>query len=380
MKFPWLVGRLKQLKLSLIHASGIDVLVASWGIMAFGAIVATPSARADRIANMIPTEARTLSMGNSGLCLLNDSYAIFYNPANLANKRVKPKFELINFQMDSTVVSINAVASKMINASNLKSLYPYLKDNRGQWGGFGYSVYPNFTSRFFSFGLLYRESYGAQYVDADQNLGTSVTLKQNGLREISPVGAVSFRLMGGVLKFGYSVKLQTLGIVDKSVSSPGTSSLDWRSGMMTAVGLNMTGGMTLTLPFKHLPTVAVVARNIGSTNHPQEKIPMNFDLGVAHTTYVGRSLHLRLALDHRDVTNRLKASRMRRLFAGAEVRLFNTLNLRGGYGQGYPSAGFSIGGKSARVEFSWSSEEMMDGLRTERNQKFTLHIIKSFLN
>lgn len=351
-----------------------------FSFLLFVALTLFSDARADVLSNLVPTEAKALGMGNTGISLLNDSYAMFYNPANLANKQVKPKIEPLNVQGDFSNESFNALASNQTNPLSLSDMYSHLKSNPGQWASHGFSVYPNITTRFASLGMLYRQTYSAKYEQANTAAGTPIALRLKGFREFSPTAALSFRLFGGVLKFGGAVYLKTFSKVDQVIKNPDSASKSWETGSTTKVGVDSTAGVTLTLPYAHLPTFSFVARNMGTQTYPGFKIPIMFDVGMGHTTYFGRSVHLRLEADHRDVTNSMKLGHMRSLFMGAELRFFGVLNLRGGYAQGYPSAGFGLAFKKLRIDFGWYSEEMAEGLRSDRNQRYVMQIAWSLFN
>ncbi len=334
---------------------------------------------ADRIANLYPADARTLGMGGAGIAASNNPYAVFYNPANLASKSTAARLELLNLGLDVPVAAIPILSEKR-SVLNLGSSYPYLKANPGHWGGYRVSLYPNLTTRFFSFGFLYSENYSAKYNEADGATGTAANLQRVGYREFGPVVALSQRFYGGVVKLGASARMTQAGSISDTIRQPDSAALSYATGLNNVTSLKTSAGMTLALPFAHIPTFSFVARNLTTTKYPQGDLPLQIDAGFGYTTYVGRHLHFRLGADFRDLGNSLSAGFMRKNFVGVEWKLLNVLCLRGGYGQGYPSVGLALEAGRVKTEFAWYSEEMGDGLRSDRNQRYMLQFVWSVFN
>jgi hypothetical protein len=326
-------------------------------------------------------------MGQSGVNASNDSYAAFINPANLASKRNKTHFELLNVQVEGSEQAGNALFGARKNPMSLGSVYPFLKSNTGEWVGYRYSVFPNFSSRFFSFGLLYESKFAAKYDLADPNvLNDTPKVTHKGFRRIMPTASLSFRLFGGILRFGYSLGLDYLGAVNSVVSNPDNStSLSHTSGIYEGVAVRNTAGLTLTLPFAHLPSFSFVARDIGNARYHggglREVRKMTMDGGVSYSSYFLRWLELTLTADYRDMTNALQTgSRMRRLFTGAEIRLGKAISLRGGYAQGYPSFGIGFRMNRIKIDFSQYKEERGDRLRDDGDSVYAMQIVWSLFN
>lgn len=340
---------------------------------------------ADRITDMVPSNARAQGMGMAGINSLNDSYAMFYNPANLAEKRNKPKIELINVQGELSEYSINALGGRHGSPLSLGSVYDYLKSSAGEWTGYRFNIYPNFTSRFISFGVLYEQDFAAKYDGPDPDIvGDEAKVTQRGYRRIMPTAAASFRMLKGILRFGYSIAVEYLGEVSATVTKPDGKSLSYTNGIQEGTAVRQTAGLTMTLPFQHLPSFSVVARDIAGSRYfggSLDKVrKMTIDGGFSHTTYFGQAMDLKITADYRDTLNQTETNAMRRIFAGAELVLGHAISIRGGYGQGYPSAGLGFRVKKTKIDLSWYSQEMGDRLRDDRDQRVGLHITMSLGN
>ncbi len=349
-------------------------------------LVAAPVARADRVTDIVPLNARSQGMGQTGVNASNDSYAAFINPANLASKRNKPHFEIINAQIEGSENAGNALFSGRKNPMSLGDVYPYLKSNKGEWAGYRYSIYPNFTSRFLSVGLLYDAKFAAKYDLADPNIvGDTDKVTHKGYRRVMPTASLSFRLFGGILRFGYTLGLEYLGVVNSVVTSPDTKQLSHSNGIYEGIAVRNTAGLTLTLPYAHLPSFSFVARDIGNARYHggglREVRKMTFDGGVSYSTYFSRWLEMMLTADYRDITNQLgTGSRMRRLFTGTEIRVGKAVSLRGGYAQGYPAAGLGFRMNRLKMDLSYYKDERGDRLRDDGDDTFALQITWSLLN
>jgi len=339
---------------------------------------------ADVITDSVPVSARTLGMGSTGVSLVEGSYSAFMNPANLATKRNKPKIELLNLQLDFNEGGINTIGSTK-NPTSLGSTYDWLKSNTGEWAGSRFSIYPNFSSRFVSFGILYESNFAAKYDLADPNIANSTsTLTQKGFKRLMPTGSLSFRMMGGVLKFGYTLAVDYLGVANAVVAQPETKDLSFTNGILEGVGIRHTVGTTLTLPVAHVPSFSAVVRDVGNTKYFGGSLnrtqKMSLDVGMGHLTYVGKAIDFRWGVDFRDVMNQTKTNRMRRIFSGAELKLFQAMSLRAGFGQGSLSAGFGVKLKRINVDFSWYSAEMGNRLRDDVDSRYVLQFTWSLFN
>lgn len=343
------------------------------------------TAFADRITDVVPTNTRALSMGGAGINVVDDSYAAFLNPANLARKSSRPRLELFNAQLEMSEWAVNAVGSRNGNPLSLGSVYKYLEANQGEWVGYRYSFFPNFTSRFFSFGLLYEQAMSAKYDGVDPlTPGSEPMVTHSGYRRVMPTGSLSFRLMKGILKFGYSIGLEHLGVVSAVVTNPADKSLSYTSGIHEGFAVRQVAGTTLTLPFRNLPSFSFVARDLFGSHYfggdIQDTRRMTFDLAMSHTTYFGKAIEVKLSADWRDFVNKYATPFMRRFFTGAEIRLGRAFFLRGGYGQGYPTAGIGLRTGRTKFDLGWYSMEMGDRLRDDRDQRIGLHITWSLFN
>lgn len=327
------------------------------------------------------SSAHALGMGNAGVVAERGSHAIFYNPANLATNETRTNFQPINVQMDVTERSAsNLMSGKSINLFDLQGGYNAALKSPGQPVGARFSAYPNFTSKYLSFGMLYELNQSAEVRGADG------ALRVKARNRFAPIAALSWRMFGGILRFGGSAQYETVGNANEWVSNPETANLDYSEYISAGAGFNFTGGVTLTFPFRYLPSFSFVARNIGNTNYTQTPMidfgkkrdvpqkPMTFDVGSLWTVYLGKYLETRYAFEYRDLTHEFEpSSRMRRLNIGTEFILFDLIRLRAGMSRGYWTFGFGLQTRKGSLDFAaYADEKENMGLRSGKEQRYSL--------
>lgn len=351
-------------------------------------LISIPKSLADRFdETTVMPSAKALGMGNAGINSERGPTSVFYNPANIAAKNTATTLQLMNFAFEGNEMWVGQTQrGGNVNTMDLSKFYDTLNSNKNAFEQTRFSIYPNVTFRNLSLGLLYQKDRGAMVRETDGALYVRA-------RDIvAPTAALSFRLFGGILRFGAMVQLLSYGYADKYIVGATRSDADWGKQMSAKSGLAKTGGFTLSLPFKYLPSFSLVARNIGGTSFSRaplgttgsstSTIPtqkMTYDFGGSFVYYISGQIETKFEVDYRDMLNKNVGSRMQRIFTGAELSMFHFIQLRAGYMHGYPTAGFGIGNQKASVNLSWYSDEREDRLRAFRDQKFVLQYTRSFL-
>jgi hypothetical protein len=333
------------------------------------------------------SSTRALSMGNAAINTERGAYALFYNPANIAAKNTGATFQLFNFQLDGSLPYLeNVGAFQVANPSNLSALYQKLDGRTDSYNGARYSVYPNLTVRNFSLGFLYEVNNGALIRSSDNSL---IAKSRN---RMGPTAALSFRLFGGILRFGASAQYMTVGNANETIAPPvNTGTLDYRDISYSGAGLITTGGVTLTLPFRYLPSFSLVARNIGGSNFSgkpltsfgtRRNVPnedMTVDLATSATIYLGRRIELKIEGDYRDALLTMPGSKpMDRLFAGMDLAFFDVFRLRAGWMNRYPTGGIGIYAPKGTLDVAWYSDRIDDGIKSHRDMRFALQYTFNF--
>lgn len=335
------------------------------------------TARADKFNTVTSSSARGLAMGDAVINSERGGSSVFYNPANIAAKNTGVTLNLFNLQLEYSEM---AVAARSFSALSLSSLYKnQLTKRPNSFMAQRISLYPSFTIRNLSVGLLYEINEGAEL----QSGTNSIRVKARD--RFAPTAALSFRLFSGIFRIGASVQLLTVGNADTIIANGfDPAGLNYKTVIDAGTGLSKTGAITLSLPIRYLPSFSLVARDIGGTSFtktPAVKFgdgrsvaaqPLTFDFATSIIIYLGKYIEWKTEGDYRDVINKKNGSFMRHFSLGTEFSLANFIFLRGGYAHGYLSGGLALGTKKASIELSMYSDEFDDRLRSRPDNRFLL--------
>ncbi|RZA07701.1 MAG: hypothetical protein EOP11_06970 [Proteobacteria bacterium] len=318
---------------------------------------------AERLNNEWFSTTRNLSMGNAGIASSSDpTSAMFYNPAALSRaKRVS--FEAFNPQLDigTNVFSLSEGTSLPDNLS-LEKIQPALRGSNYKASSLGLSLYPNFYTPSFNFGILLKAE-GISYFD-----GTNTVYRSRYL--VMPTAAFTTAIFHGRLRFGLA--LRAISLTENDQQSSATSGLGYRMNAAEGFGFAADAGALIALPWAGLPTIGFVARNLGDTRFSKTapvgfatgtatrraNIPMSFDGGVSLVPKVGKATTLTVAADYRDLLNGSGTATLRHVNLGAELEFSKTFSLRGGVSQGYWTAGFGLSSKLGSLDIGTYADEL----------------------
>jgi hypothetical protein len=336
----------------------------------FAAAVAaffSPAAHAilDPVNSEWHSTARALGMGNAAIASGDDAAtAMFYNPAALAsNRKVQVEFFSPQFEFSTSNLTVAKGAGDQSKLISLEKTVPLLDKSRGKPAQLGFSIYPNFSARNLAFGILLSLE-GGSAIDKDRKL----FIRSQYL--VIPTMGVTFGLMSGLIKLGIAGRAIQITTNNKSTST--LTGQGYLKDAQEGFGIGLDAGVIVTLPVATLPAFGLVVRNIGDTNLGKDAIesiaigavrdagaaPMTADAGFTIEPKLAQRTVLRLSGDYRDLTHESKASSMRKINLGLELGLNRRLYFRGGFGQGYWTAGFGLSGKSASLDLATYGEEI----------------------
>jgi len=336
---------------------------------------------ADIVNNEWYSSVRALSMGNAVIAAADNPVdAMFYNPAFLAKiKQSQTSLELINPQIEMGLgnFSISKDTSDILQQRDLGKAAPLLDSDRNKGSYFNTAFYPNISAQNFALGFLIRTETSA-YVNGDS---TELNYKSRYL--MMPTLGLSAGLIGGRMKIGLAVRAIQITENDKKASQVSAASstqaanygtVDFQANPDEGFGFGLDAGMSLTLPWTALPTIGVVARNIGDTSFPNKNPPFysfgtgitsrhdsiksTYDIGFSIAPKLGRGSTFLLAADYRDAMNRYDVNTLRRVNIGMELSFNKHFYLRLGARSGYWAAGIGISGQKASLDFGSYADEL----------------------
>jgi hypothetical protein len=338
-------------------------------------VIPAAYARGDRVPGSRYTSARGAALGDAYLPLADDGASgLFYNPAGL-NRIRHTTFEPLNLGLESNTDFINNLDLNFFKATSLESYASTLADHPGSFPGIGISLFPNFSTRHFSFGVLMQSHLAAT--------SDGTTIRYRSQYQFIPTLGTGLSLASGVVKVGYSLQWVNQAVGDITIPA-NTSPLGYNQGLASGAAASHNLGLSLTLPRLYLPSFHVVARNVLGAHYssytivplaknssgPPPDEEMTIDAGVGWTNKLGKGASFTSSFVYRDATNRSDTSLLERGALGLEFGFRDSFFIRGGYGSGYPSAGFGFRRPKAEFAFSWYSEETGDSFHSERDIRY----------
>ena len=321
------------------------------------------------------SSGRALGMGNAFVARVDDESAPFYNPAGLGSTR-RWAFHLNNFLIDANkdfTKEITADTEKTFdvlkNSFDLDELRQFHLQNPGNSTYTQFSISPNFTTRFLSFGYLYsqkaRTFYGGE---SDHDFEFSKR------RDHGPYVGGNISVGGGIFKIGGSIiwlrRKEEIGEADENT----TLSLSPTQRSKGSMLLTIVGGR-LTFPTKGLPTLAATLHNASDKDFHRRSdslqaprsIKRNLVLGASITPIVGKNQKLHIEINYKDFNKKhdnLKSSK--RWTAGVEFNFSRIFFIRGGYYGGFFSGGLGFKVKTFRFDLStYATQESPQSPDTE---------------
>ena len=335
-------------------------------------------AQADAVNNEWYSSLRALSMGNIGVASSDGtSEAMFYNPAALARiKRTVVEYFNLQMEFGKDIFGISENQKNYGKNTDLSSILPQLEKHPGSVSYLGASSFPNFHAENLEFGVLGKIEKWSYY--------DGQTLTYHSRVVIMPTLGMSLGLFGNRIKLGVAGRAIQLTENDKAVTT--LKNIGYNLDAQEGFGFGVDAGVLLSLPWAMLPSLGAVARNIGGTRFISAApwgiatgtvirpapLRMTIDGGFALFPKLGRTTVLTIAIDYRDILNRLGESKKRWPNVGGELAVYKTLFLRGGVSQGYWTAGIGLGAKNGTLDLGTYGEELTNHFQGKENRRFAL--------
>ncbi len=307
--------------------------------------------------------ARTLSMGNAGIAFVDSpAAAMFYNPAGLASIR-KPSSTFLDLQFHFSSLNFNSGIADTLKYLDLEKALPLLDENRDQATSSGFSIYPNVSSTYLSFGILTRVDVGAIKNEAGE-------LYYHSKYYLIPTVGLSMPLFNGIWKLGIAVR--AIQAAENNERITDFSNIGYKVNPRKGFGLGLDAGLIWTFPSRGLPALGVVLRNIGDTKLNRTEVlslvanegrlhnikVRTVDLGFSFQPKISRKAKLNFVADFRDINKNTGLDRRRRLNLGLELEIRHSTSFRVGLGRGYVSGGIGFHGKNNSFDITTYGEEL----------------------
>lgn len=343
----------------------------------------------DAVFPELATSARALAMGNAFISKVDDSSAVFYNPAGLGTVRHK-HLHLSNFHIELNKGILNSAGGGTLSnalgnstkAFSLDGTRQILLEHPGVIAHSDLHALPNFTSRYFSMGFLISKKNRAVITSTTSATGFEFAERT----DYGPYAALNISLFGGIIKAGASgIFLTRKQII--STANPNSAltlrEADYKIGRAPII----TAGGKITLPFTFLPTFSATIHNAASMKFSMprgagapDKIKQSIDGGFSLTPQIGISTRIHLEVNYKDIgLAHSDVSMTRKIIFGAELDFSRVFFFRIGYGDGFGSAG--IGVKSRKLEFdltTYAVDTTSSSFRGHEDRRFALSASSGF--
>lgn len=332
-------------------------------------------AREDRVPGSRYTSARIAATADAALSLADDAAsALFYQPAGIG-KFTKFRFDPVNLAFGMPQGTFSMLGVDFYKMASLDAIASKVAQNSGSWGGVNSQIAPVFSMPFFAFGILLSTENSAR--------DDGGVLRYRSRYQLIPAVGTGVSLAHGVIRLGYS--LQWVNTSFGEVTAP-AQPYSYRTNLVEGGAFSHTLGFAFTLPYTYLPMLNIVYRNVARARYSSLMLfrfassptglpadePASFDATLSMTPRIAGNSFLTWSIGLRDAFNASGTSTLTRAVFGLEIDIKKSFYLRGGFGSGYPSAGFGYRGERSDFGIAWYAEELQSGFRQEELRKILL--------
>ena len=313
----------------------------------------------------IGEDYRALAMGNTGIASANNSAALFYNPAAMANI-FDGWVDYLPFQisMSDDAVEMIDLMSSGINLDNQSEIFSFLEEQVGRHAyvrihGISLNAFFNIDKR----GTTVGANYSSEHI-FDLEIRNASSFQTTFFERFDLVRQVGFSYPIGLGKWVVGLTYKNIQRAERSFeynifdAMNGTDFPDLEIKLDSISGSGSKGsgsGLDVGFLYRSSSKARLMIGGVWRTKidlGDATTIPSQFDLGLAMRHDLGLFRWV-VALDLRDVTRQMgsgedansKTSIYRRLHFGSEIGVFpinktsSIFNFRVGYNQGHYTYG-----------------------------------------
>jgi hypothetical protein len=320
---------------------------------------------------------RGLGMGGAQIAVVNDETALLVNPANLS--KLRDYFGTIfDPELDASDRLNNIYTSAPFTGPyDLVEVSNSLNKNKGTYFHHRSQVFPSFVVRNFGIGLLYKQQVDMVMNAAGTQINTYYT-QDEGL-----FLGYSFRLFDGRIKIGFLGKaFDRVQVIDATKAYPGSYNLQAIASEGAAVGGDV--GLTLSAPWTYIPTLSVVARDVGDTQFTAGKnvvmtttgtptrITQDYDVALAIFPNISNNVRTTWTIEAQNVlVAQTAVDPYRYLHAGWELNYKDIIMMRLGMNGHWWTAGFELNASSLQFQFATYGQDVGTGTNITEDRRFT---------
>ncbi len=313
---------------------------------------------------------RQMGMGGASIAVVNDETALLANPAALG--KLRDSFTtLFDPEVDygkenSAIATGNAIFS----AFTAQGLLDKLREHPNKHFHMRAQMFPSFVTANFGVGI-----YAKYAVDGEYDAVPDPDVVHFDLvNDLAFVLGYNFRIWDGRIKFGFNAKyINRIEMKDQDPAiDPATTDLLVKNDAKEGGAMSADVGLIIAMPWKLLPTLAIVAHDVGNTSfnfaegiiynvstERPDVVKQTYDAAFAIFPVLTNRTRITFTGEYRDVTNVNEETDMaKKIHAGIEVNFSDMIFVRAGYNQRYWTAGLEFAYERFQFQLASYGEEI----------------------
>lgn len=324
---------------------------------------------------------RQMGMGGAAVAVVNDETSLLINPIGLGRLRV-PYVTLIDPELTTNMDSVGTVQDLLGDVTDVQEIYTELAGRLDERYFFRGQIFPSYVDRNFGLGFLAKTEVMAVRSSTTQFLDLNYT------SDWAAAGGYNYSFFGGQIKVGAAGRLidrvQYTGTVD-----PVAQGLEIKNLATEGLGLAADVGLSLSSPTALLPTISLVAKDIGDTSFTlgdgyrdystltaPSKVPMTLDVAAALFPIWSNLTRGTFTVEYDDVLEDGEFDK--KFHAGVEVNLADRFFFRGGWNRGYLTGGFEWAGPYFQFQFAYYGEEVGTDANPLKDERVAIKTVFRF--
>lgn len=330
---------------------------------------------------------RQMGMGGASIAVVNDETALFANPAALG--KLRDTFTtVIDPEIDyGEINSEIATGTGILEAFSLQGMLDKLNTAKDKHFHLRTQLSPSLVLANFGIGVYEKYSIDGEVTTSPNEFHLDYR------NDLAFVLGYCLRIWDGRIKFGFNAKyISRLEIHDPTTTiAPSVTNLNAKDYASEGAGVSADVGLILSAPWALLPTLAVVAHDVGDTEFTAgtglvygtsstrpRKIPQTIDAAIALFPIVGNRTRTTFTLEARDVTNALTEANgslitdpYKKYHMGLEINIQDMFFLRGGLHQHYWTAGIEFAYDRFQFQIGSYGEDIGTGTANREDRRYS---------
>lgn len=312
---------------------------------------------------------RSLGMGGASVAVVNDETALISNPAALGKLR-DYFFTIVDPELDVSGDTQAIIDTDIFAFLDPQDSLDKLKHTPRRRLHQRFQLFPSVVVPNFGFGIFAKYETNA-YMNSDATL-----FNYEYTNDLAAVFGFNIRLFDGRIKLGINARGVNRTQIMRNDIDPASTNLSIDNLAKEGFGIASDAGLILSAPWKWLPTLAVIYRDMGHTHYTINKgfmhstaerpdaTPPTLDAAVALFPILANKTRMTMTFEMRDVLKRLepepqfKDDPVRRMHGGIEFNFSDTFFIRAGMNQSYWTAGMELAVFNTQLQLASYGEEV----------------------